>query len=270
MQCLVLGPEPPLSTNCFPAGTRLLTFQEILEIAFLVWNSLVCILCLWANAPDQCRTFAFNKWIRADPSHDSSLPVLYLVWSPHATLPAKDYTTCVCVIDEDRVARWYERWWRGLTRQLYQKAEREQKRHLLKKTVLTGLSSAIRITPNVFSQQDSFNLIYVGEKVHKRKLSPFSSCQLKVYTKRHLGTKIELKHQVPGAFYYRCSGSSFVHSIPNYWYFHEPATEPGVGRLKLLMCKRLTLYNTFGYNTMKTAMKNLYATTKPGSSPQLE
>lgn len=107
----------------------------------------------------------------------------------------------------------------GPTRQLYQKAEREQKRHLLKKTVLTGLSSAIRITPNVFSQQDSFNLIYVGEKVHKRKLSPFSSCQLKVYTKRHLGTKIELKHQVPGAFYYRCLGSSFVHSIPNYWVF---------------------------------------------------
>lgn len=52
----------------------------------------------------------------------------------------------------------------GPNKTAFPKVEREQKRYLLKKTVLTGLSSPIRLTPNIFSQQDFFNLIYFGEK----------------------------------------------------------------------------------------------------------
>ena len=143
----------------------------------------------------------------------------------------------MCVhTDEDRAARWYQRWWRGLTRLLFQKVEREQKRYLLKKTVLTGLSSAIRLTPNIFSQQDFFNLIYFGEKYIRENFPLSLHVSWKSISKGIWGQNIELKSQVSGVFFFffflstrsracrvgiwsllLCLESSFVHSIPSYW-----------------------------------------------------
>lgn len=47
------------------------------------------------------------------------------------------------------------------------------------------------------------------------------SCQFKVYSKRHLGTEIQLKSQVPETFYYECQEFPFAHSVSHHSVFLE-------------------------------------------------